>query len=81
MLMSAQRSTSRQLLLILHADLALVVVKFDIAVSAERAFLDKFSLFSHDILDSDAFVGEYLSSTVSTSPLLRAYVCTKPTFM
>ena len=53
----SQSGRSRQLLrllLLLHA--SLVVVEFDVAISAKRAFLDEFSFFSHDILDGDAGV-------------------------
>jgi hypothetical protein len=43
---------SRQLLLLFCT--CLVVVEFDVAISAKRAFLDEFSFFPHDVLDGDA---------------------------
>lgn len=55
--MFGQDDRSRQLLrLLLLFRTSLVVVEFDVAISAKRAFLDEFSLFSHDVLDGDAGV-------------------------
>lgn len=53
----SQSGRSRQLLgllLLFRADL--IVVEFDVAISAKRAFLDEFTFFSHDVLDGDAGV-------------------------
>lgn len=55
--MLGQRDRSGQLLrLLLPFRASLVVVEFDVAISAKRAFLDEFSLLSHDVLDGDAGV-------------------------
>lgn len=52
----SQSDRSRQLLGLLLLRTSLVVVEFDVAISAKRAFLDEFSFFSHDVLDGDAGV-------------------------
>ena len=56
--MLGQGDRSRQLLrlLLLSFHASLVVVEFDVAIGAKRAFLDEFSFFSHDVLDGDAGV-------------------------
>ena len=56
--MLSQSDRSRQLLrlLLLFFHASLVIVEFDVAISAKRAFLDELSFFSHDILDGDAGV-------------------------
>lgn len=56
-------NSSRQLLLVTGG----LLVELDIAVGAERALLDEFALFSHDVFNGDAGVGEDLFGAKSVS--------------